>query len=307
MASAWLLLVVNSSARTLLIVEGPTNRILTELALPPDLTIAGIYPAGDKAYLPAVANGGQGELLVVNLAAMTLYRLPVSIPHPAAFAVAGNTAVLAAPSGALFRLGLATLEVQPWGEPLTQASCVGIALSNETVYTVWENSGGGILATFDLAGQLTGDYALPGIPAAVSLNHEGLAIIPVAARGDRLLIMIRDEKKTGKAPEVVALDCPLCEAPVYSCPLGLTIDNNVAYITAEDGSLVALDLSTFTVAGYVTLKRAVESIYLIPGAKQAIATCPITAELAQIDLTAGTICAVTDMPCKLGPAAVISR
>lgn len=96
---------MDSATHAVIIADGPSGEILSELSFAATLTPTelAVTPDYTKAYLPCAGTNGKNSLLAVNLTSMSLYSLPLDIPYPAQFVLAEAdpaSAYLAEPSGA---------------------------------------------------------------------------------------------------------------------------------------------------------------------------------------------------------------
>lgn len=295
------MLAIDDSTHAIIIADGISGEILTELSFNPELTPTelAITPDLTRAYLPCVSTNGQNSILTVNLTSLTTYTLPLSIPYPAQFALSPETpskAYLAEPCGNLHLLDLTTMSSQLLGTPATKASCVGLAVDSEKIYTAWEHSAGGTVMELDLTGSLSWQYDIGGIPTNVILAGTRL-IVPftnTAFTGEGIAFFNLSKKRP--SPTVVNIQCPICPSGLatYPCHAAIAADNQTAYIVNEDGaSIFRVDLETAQITDRMLIGRSLSRLYLIPDSELAIGTSNLFGDLSLIDLAGGTLLAVT--------------
>lgn len=294
------ILAVDDAAHAIIIADGVSGEILTELNFNPELTPTelAVTPDLTKAYLPCVNTNGQNSILTVNLTSLATYALPLSIPYPAQFSLSAEnpgTAYLAEPCGNLHRLDLTTMSSQLLGAPAAKASCVGLAVDSEKIYTAWEHSAGGTVMELDLTGNLSWQYDIGGIPTNVILGGNRL-IVPftnTAFTGEGIAFFNLSKKRP--SPTVVTIQCPICPSGLATYPCHAAIaDNQTAYIVNEDGaSIFRIDLETAQITDRLPIGKSLSRLYLIPDSKLALGTSNLFGDLSLIDLAAGSLIAVT--------------
>ncbi|WP_425059329.1 hypothetical protein SCACP_40130 [Sporomusa carbonis] len=292
---------VDATTHAVLIVDGPSGEILTELAYSPELTPTELVVTPDytKAYLPCAGINGKNSILAVNLTSLDIYRLPLSIPYPAQFVLAETTAAdayLAEPCGNLHHLDLTTMSSQLLGTPATKAGCVGLAADAERIYTAWEHYAGGTVMELDVKGNISWQYDIAGIPTNIILAGNRL-IVPftnTAFTGEGVALFNLSKKSS--SPTVVTIQCPSCPSGLaaYPCYAAIADDNRTAYIINEDGAAIfVIDLDTAQIVDRLIIGRSLSRLYLIPGSQLAIGTSNLFADLSLIDLAEGPLLAVT--------------
>lgn len=300
------LLAMDALAHSLLLINGSTGQIITELPYPADLSPIdlAVTADGSKAYIPADANG-EGILLVSNLRQQSLYRLPLAMPSPSQFALSpdGQSAFVATAEGSLHRLDLVSLSVTPCGTPgAPDTYCVGIQADTTALYSIWEHSGGGTFAAFDQQGHLLFEQALPGIPTNLTLDAHGHFIIPFtseSASGEGVFLMGKSLETAAIAATATILycNCPGSSIPcAYPSHAAFSPDGQTAYIVNEESaSITAIDIPTATVTGRIPIGRSISCLHLLPGGDFAIASSHMFADLSLIDLVNGRLLSITDM------------
>ncbi|SMD09137.1 YncE family protein [Sporomusa malonica] len=296
------LLAVDAATHAIIIADGLSGEIVTELAYSPELspTELVVTPDYTKAYLPCAATNGKNGILAVNLTSLSLYRLPISIPYPAQFVLpetSATTAYLAEPCGALYRLDLTTMSSQALGAPATKSSCVGLAADAEKIYAAWEHHAGGTVMELAPDGTISWQYDIAGIPTNIILAANRL-IVPftnTAFTGEGVALFNLSKKRT--SPAVVTIQCPSCPSSLaaYPCHAAVAPDNQTAYIVNEDGaSIFVINLNTAQIVDRLAIGRSLSRLYLIPGTELAIGTSNLFADLSLIDLASGPLLAVTN-------------
>ncbi|MCX7779593.1 MAG: hypothetical protein N2491_01605, partial [Negativicutes bacterium] len=179
--SPFKIVLADLSSHTILYVDVPTGKIMSEIPYPASVRPAGAILAEDRrtAYIPAVNKSGKGILFALNLESISLYQLPVDFPSPIRFCLApgGRHAYLADTAGALYALDLASLAVKQWGHMPEDTGCAGIAASDNSVYTVWECAEDGAIAIFNRQGELTQQIPLQGKPTYLALTPQGKLLV----------------------------------------------------------------------------------------------------------------------------------
>lgn len=296
------ILAVDATTHAVIIADGPSGEILTELSFAPELTPTelAVTPDYTKAYLPCAATNGKNSVLTVNLTSLALYSLPITIPYPAQFILAESeaaTAYFAEPGGNLHRLDLTTMSTQLLGAPAVKASCVGLAADKAAIYTAWEHGAGGTVMELNADGSIAWQYDIAGIPTNIILAGSRL-IVPftsTAFTGEGVALF--DLNKKRPSPTVVTIQCPSCPSGLaaYPCHAAVADDHCTAYIVNEDGaSIFVIDLETAQVIDRLPIGRSLSRLYLIPDSQLAIGTSNLFADLSLIDLTGGPLLAVTN-------------
>jgi YVTN family beta-propeller protein len=242
-----------------------------------------------------------------------LYKLPLTIPYPAQFILSPaetSAAYLADPGGSLHRLDLTTMSSERLGAPAVKASCVGLAADSEAIYTAWEHAAGGTVMELGTDGNIHWQYDIAGIPTNIILADQRL-LVPftnTAFTGEGVALF--NISKKNPAPAVVTIQCPSCPSGLaaYPCHAVLAADNKTAYIVNEDSaSICVIDLATAQVVDRLTLGRSLSRLYLLPDTHLAIGTSNLFADLSLIDLTSGSLLAVTNTKRQLLSAIAILR
>lgn len=283
------LLAADTEKRALLIVHGPSGAIAAEMAYPDGFTPTAIAVTEDgrRAFAAMAASGGVGALFVLNLRSLSVYRLPVEIPHPAFFAPIPGAplAAVIAPSGALYRLDIQDLTVRCCGQPGIAACCAGLAVDRTGLYTVWESEAGGILACFDHYGNLLYDRLLPGVPTALC-RQSGTTLAPFTGADGRKGLALYRDGATYTAPLLAWLP----PGPMWPGAAALSPTGDRAYVAGEEtGVLFIFDLSRLTVMQTIAIGQPLSSLCLLPGGRYAAAVST-AGSLHLIDLAQGAAC-----------------
>jgi DNA-binding beta-propeller fold protein YncE len=293
---------VDITTPAIILADGPSGEILNELSFAPELTPTelAVTPDYTKAYLPCAATNGKNSILAVNLSSLALYSLPIVIPYPAQFVLpetSDTIAYLAEPCGNLHRLDLTTMSIELLGAPAVKASCVGLAADAESIYTAWEHAAGGTIMGLKTNGNINWQYDIAGIPTNIILAGSRL-LVPftnTAFTGEGVALF--NVNKKSPSPAVVTIQCPSCPSGLaaYPCHAALAADNRTAYIINEDSaSICVIDLETAQVVDRLTLGRSLSRLYLLPDSHLALGTSNLFADLSLIDLTNGSLLAVTN-------------
>jgi len=309
MNTCYQLLIVDTTAQTLLVVDGLTNAILAEVTLPAAEAITAIYPAddGSKVFLPAAGNGGSGSIHILNLRNNSLYRLPVAISHPEYFTLQHTLAYFADPAGTLYTLDTATLAVTPGKTNNTRLSCMSLAATSEHLFSLWEEGASGLLSVMNTAGQLLREYRLPGAPTAMTLDAAGLAYVTLAGENNQLGLAVIGKEPGDLPPTALKLTCPHCKVPLTGYPIHLAVSETTIYLITEEGALTMIDKMTLQPTQHILLGQPLDTIHLLPNGQQAIGLSVMKGNLAMIDLSAGRITALTATSHYLGPIAIVRK
>jgi len=231
---------------------------------------------------------------------LSLYCLPITIPYPAQFILpktATLIAYLAEPCGNLHRLDLTTMSLELLGAPAVKASCVGLAADADAIYTAWEHQAGGTIMGLGTDGTITWQYDIAGIPTNIILAENRLIVPFTNTAFTSEGVALFDLSKKCPSPAVVTIQCPSCPSGLaaYPCHAALAADNKTAYIVNEDGaSVFVIDLETAQVIDRLTIGRSLSRLYLLPDNHSAIGTSNLFADLSLLDLTDGSLLAVTN-------------
>lgn len=294
------MLLVDTTAHALLLVDGAKGEILAEMSYPENYLPTALAVTADlaKAYLPAAGNNGSGALFIANLNHFSLYQLPMELPHPVQFALGpdNTTVYLVDPGGILYAADTVAMTLTKLGQP-DNASCVGIATDQQSIYTAWEHKNGGSIAIFSLQGELLKEHILSGIPTNIVVNGNRI-LVPFTASsftGEGLAIYDQN-KQDDSIPAVITIQCPLRTAGLKAYPCSVTVgpDEHTAYIVNEDsGSITLVDLHKADITGHITLGRSISNLKLLPDNRFAIATSNMFADLSLIDLVNERLLSVT--------------
>lgn len=295
------LLAIDASSHSLLMVDGPSGEILCEIAYPAKYSPTSLAITADrtKAFIPVVEPDGAGALFAVNLAAQSLYRLPVVLPHPAQFALSpeGTSAYLADTEGAIYSLDIALLSLKRWGQ-CDNSTCIGLAAVPDGICSAWEERSGGIIAVFSSEGKLLRETSILGIPTNISIDQSGRIIVPFTASkisGEGLAVL--DYKKNGGIPAIATIQCPSCSLGhrAYPCYAALSPDGCTAYVVNEDsGSISVIDVNNARPLDWFTVGRSISSLHILPDSRFALASSNMFCDLCLIDLVNGRLLTYTD-------------
>lgn len=301
------LLIVDLTARSLLIVDGATNMIIAELPLSSDEAITAICPSADgsRVYLPAAGNAGKGSLYVLNLLTTSIYRLPVTIAHPAWFTLADQTAYLADPSGQLYALDTVSLAVKEWGNPVLDAQCAGLAASSAAVFSLWESETDPQAIVFSLAGEMKGCVSLPGTPVALTVSADGNAYAACWLADNAIDLVSIPAVPAESLPACSRLVCPVCRQVLTGYPSALVNANQTLFVVTDEGAFTAVDLVSRQPVSHAVLTKPLDSLHLSPDGRRAIGHSLARGDLALVDLEGGRIIAMTATDHRLGPIGII--
>jgi len=299
------LLVIDDTTHSLLLVDSPNGEIIAEMPYPSQYTPTALFLAPDlvKVYIPAVGKGGTGALLVANLTQKSIYRLPIKLPQPIQFTLSpdGLCAYLSSPDGTLYALDILTMSLTNWGHP-TNATCVGLAVDVNAVYSVWELNDQGSLTVFNRDGQLINEHTLPGIPTNITLDACGHIFIPFTTSHFTIegIMCFNKTMKDDDTPCVItAQRCiyPYTTSPSAAYPSHVATwpDEHIAYVVNEESSsITVIDSDTAAIIRHIEIGRSISCLHILPGGDFGIATSQLFNDLCMIDLRNGRLLATTD-------------
>lgn len=293
------LLLVDATAHALLLVDGVKGEVLAELAYPDGYVPTALALTQDsaKAYLAAAGNNGGGCLFIANLHNLSLYPLPLELPHPMQFTLMPDrsTGYLVDPGGMLYAVDTIAMTVTNIGHS-ENASCVGITADDQAVYTAWEHKNSGSIAIFNHQGRLIKEHAISGIPTNIALNGSQI-LVPFTASsftGEGLAIF-EQNKPDDSIPAVITIQCPMHANALRAYPCSVTVGSNgqTAYVINEDsGSITTVDLKLAGITGHIILGRSISNLHLLPDSRFAVATSNMFADLTLVDLVNGRLLSV---------------
>lgn len=296
------LLAIDDSSHTLLLVDGPTGEIVSEMAYNIDYTPISLVVTPDysKAYMPAVSTLGKGALFAINLKSKSLYCLPIELPHPMQFTLApdSHTAYFAAPNGFIYCLDTTTLTLSKVGQSVSENfTCVGLVADNEKIYSAWESDIGGVVAVFDHSGRLLDEHLVNGIPTNIIADKRGLVSVPFTTAGAGSEgIVVFGGLRSG-LPASLTIQCPACTKGhrAYPCYAAVTPDQRSVYIVNEDsGSVTVADLLNATAVDCFSIGQSISSLHILPDSRFALASSNMFGNLALIDLVNGRLLSFTE-------------
>ncbi|MDL2281045.1 hypothetical protein LJC10_04225 [Selenomonadales bacterium OttesenSCG-928-I06] len=300
------MIVIDSESHSLLLIDGETNEILSELSYPREYTPTDIVLNKDSsiAYVPTVGTKKEHVIFKISIKdfKMSLDILPITVPYPFQFALEErenkSSAYIAEPNGSLYRVDLGNFNITKLALPLNKVSCVGLATSNNLIFSAFEHSAGGTLTAFDYEGSISFQYDIPSIPTNIVITKKGKLIIPftnTAFTGEGIAIF-EAALDVVKAPKVITLQCPSCPNALsfYPCHAAITPNDKTAYIVAEDSaSILVVDLDLGIIKDRLVIGRSISRLYLIADTSFAIATSYLFSDLCLIDLRNGQLTATS--------------
>ncbi|MCE5285231.1 MAG: hypothetical protein LLG02_05195 [Pelosinus sp.] len=300
------LLAIDALHKTIFCADGTKGEILWEVNYPANHTITELTvdTAACKAYLPAVDTAGRGALFTIDLTAKTLTELPLVLPHPLQFALLPEkqAAYLVDAQNTLHAINLADTSITAWGRPEGEdIACVGLEADSQGLYTAWEQGENGMIAAFDLAGNLQYQHELTGIPTNIILAGDRQILVPFTTTNytkEGIIIIKQNEKNDTTA--VITTKCCLCTnsaSPyaIYPSHAAISPDGHTAYIVNEESaSLTILDLTTAKITGHIQVGRSISYLHILPGGKFGLASSHMFADLCLIDLINGKLLSTTN-------------
>jgi DNA-binding beta-propeller fold protein YncE len=293
------ILAIDALHKTIFCANGKDGETLWEAAYPPNYTITELTvdTAACQAYLPAVDTAGHGALFAVDLTTKTLKELPLVLPHPLQFALLPEkqAAYLVDAQNTLHAINLVDLSITAWGRPEgDDIACVGLVADGQRLYSAWEQGQNGMVAAFDLMGNLQYQHELPGIPTNIILGCDGQIFVPFTTTNytKEGFVIINQSNDT---PAVITTKCCLCTnsaSPyaIYPSHAAITADGHTAYIVNEESaSLTVFDLPTAKITGHIQVGRSISYLHILPGGKFGLASSNMFADLCLIDLVNGKL------------------
>lgn len=300
------ILAADLSIHALLLIDGPSCRVLAQMPYPESFSPVTIALSGNKAFVPANdAIADKGALFVLNLSTGSLYRLPVSIPPIAQFTLhpGGSYAYLIGTDHTLYQLDMATLSLSSWGGPGVNTNPTGMAATETTVYTIWENAEGGSLVSFNLQGELLHEAAFSAIPTSIrTISAENLLITFTASQeaGEGVLVVT----DTTESPVIITTLCPhdMLSHQNYPIHAAVSSDGFTAYLVNEDSASVSvIDLTAGGVTGHILVGRSISRLYILPDSRFALASSALFADLVLLDLVNAKVLATSTSQHELYP------
>lgn len=295
-------LIADYASHAILLADVPTGEILSEIPYSASIKPVAILVTEDKktAYIPAAKSGGSGLLFALSLETLSLYQLPVEMPHPIQFALApgGKRAYLAGPDSTLYGLDLMSMELTTWGHMPEDCTCVGIAANDNGIYTVWEHVAGGTLAIFSRQGRLQVQHPFVGTPTSLTLTKQGLLIIPyTSAYAGEGVTLFSADSNSGDCPAAVTLQCSHCARGVRAYPNHAVVspDETILYVVNEDSSSLAIiNLPQASVSGCIPIGHSLSQIAVSADGRFAVGASNAFADLCLIDLVNRRLLSLTN-------------
>lgn len=303
------LLLIDATSHSLLLVEGPGGKVLSEVSLPKNtsaIDMAMVTPC-QQAFISLASNKGSGSLMVLHLDTFTPNPTFPEIPYPSQIAPTsdGKKVYFADPAGNLYLLDLESSAVSSWEAPPGVGSCTGLVTDTNHLYGVWETPSGGVLIVFDQQNTPLREYTLRGCPTSLTLDQQGRLYVPYTTNscsGEGVFIV-------SDHPTVITITCSCCALAARSYPLHVTVEpaGKLAYITCEDSASIAVvDMSSTKLIATIPVRRSISRLALLPGGKTAIASSNMFADLCLIDLMNARLISFTSSVRELlSPMAII--
>ncbi|MDR3561546.1 MAG: hypothetical protein P4N59_08950 [Negativicutes bacterium] len=306
---------LDALSHSVLIIDGPSGEIVSELPLPPGFRPVdlAVHPVAQTVYIALAAQSGAGSLLLLNLNRRSLASAAPLIPHPAQFCLAPGIEqiYLADPTGSLYAFSLATSTLTVWDKPAGSGLCAGLASGRENLFGVWENAGGGTLAIYDHCGKILAEYPIGGIPTSLTLDQQGRPFVPFTANafsGEGLFFLPAINQNDGRCA-VVTIQCSCCcsVGRVYPTHVAVEPAGKLAYVACENNASIAvIDVDSARLSAIIPLGHSPSRLALLSDGKFAVASSNMFADLALIDLVNHRPLAFTSTSRELlSPLAVI--
>lgn len=301
---------LDMTAGMLLVFDGPSGKILTEIPYPKGFTPMelAVHPFEEKIFLPSNGEKGMGALFIAHLGKGYLYQLPLVFPFFSQFALApdASAAYFADGGGQLYQLDLHTAALTPWGRTEC-ACCVGLAAGTDAVYTVWEYGNRGFLAIFDPLGNLCSQHLLPAIPTNIRISRKGHLLIPVTSNepiGEGLLhikVSPGDNRRPIQVHYFMYTD-KVSLNTAYPCYVALSPEEHLIYLVNEDlPSIALLDLEKQLLLRQIRTPYALTCLQVLPEGAYCLAASFDSPELLLMDLLDGSLVCTTHIGRKLLP------
>jgi hypothetical protein len=299
---------IDSLSHSLLVINGASGEILSELLFPSGFTPIELAVSrdGKKVFLPGYDENGTGCLLMASISRNYLYHLPVSLPQPTQFTLSFDDChvYFTDAENYLHQLNSTTLGLKTWGCP-ADAACVGLAADEAGVYSVWEHGGKGSLAIFNHHGQVLHEQLLPGIPTNITFDRRGHILIPVTSTdptGEGIICFDFHSEPANRQlhsgfsqGRYIMYTREMSNGPAYPCNVTLSSERNMVYIVNEESEAIAMiNLSPPTLLGQIFIGRPISYLHLLPGGTWGIASGHMTPCLLLIDLLAGNVAFISD-------------
>lgn len=309
------ILAADLAANALSIIDCPSCKILAQVAYSDSISPINIVATTDfkKAYIPANDKAaGKGCLLVLNFATSSLYKLPVDIPPILQFALSFDSAAayIVDTNNTLYQLDTSSLVLTPWGCPGINSTCTGIVATAAQIYTIWEDTDGGTLLSFDNCGKMIHEYTFSAIPTNITVDQQDTILIPFTASadaGEGVLVFDATQPDADNHAVITTL-CPadMLSHQNYPCCAALSPDGTLAYIVNEDSaSITIIDVKKRVVTGHIIVSRSISRLYILPDNRFALASSALFADLILIDLVNKQVLATTTPQHELYPYVAI--
>lgn len=290
------LIAIDLTGHQALLIENKNGTVLSRFNYPTAATPTGlaVHASGAKACL-ATKQENNGSIFILNLNSAERYRLPVDLPDPTQFAIDPEfkQAYFVSHESILYALDMMTLELKALAQP-SGATCVGICLTGQHIYTAWETEAEGIAAAFSAAGDFLYEYKISGIPTNLCVWQNKLLIPFTESKtyGEGLAILSENT-----VPIYLTFQAPSATRALHVYPCNVTIDStrNIAYVTNEDsGSITMIDLTDNSICDHFTIGRSITNLHLLPDTRFAIATSNMFADLTLLDLINQKLLSITE-------------
>ncbi len=191
------------------------------------------------------------------------------------------------------------------GRTQQEATCVGIHITDDSIYTIWEQEQGGIIALFNKQGKLISEYFLPGIPTQLMVTATKLLLVTYTCTlltGEGLALLETQDSKL-QLIKAIPFNCPFQPIKTYPAAITISPTENTAYVVHEDGGFISkIDLTTKMLVATWLIGHSISSLHFLPDNRFAMGPSRKFADLILIDMTSGEPVSITSSPerCLLG-------
>jgi hypothetical protein len=301
------MLLFDGAAHKILHVDGLNGTFIAETPYPPDIEpLDAVLLNKSIVYILAISETTGENIIFQYLATeknvspqKKLHPLP--IPDISPLQIAGDEQasqlMIACKDGSLYIWYNHALRL--FGRPQQNAVCVGIQIAGDSIYTIWEQEQGGIIALFNRQGQLLSEKFIPGIPTQLQLTNETLLLVSYTSTqwtGEGLALL-ETTNSTLNLVKVIPFNCPLQPIKTYPATITMSPTENTAYVIHEDGGFISkINLTTKKLDATWLIGHSISALHFLPDNRFAIGPSQKFADLTLIDMTLGEPVSITNSP-----------
>ncbi len=286
------LLCVDLKSASLVYLEYASQKIIPKLTFSP--TAKPLLLCRDKnGRIYFLVSDPAGSELYIGTHQLAFTKTAVALPEltQAALSDDGKSLYCIDEKNTLLFVDLDSSVVTPVARP-ENASCVGIALSEDSIHTAWETPRGGSIASFDLSRKLHHEYFLPAIPTNIACRKEKIYVTftqsPLYGEG---VAVFSPDKKDMFCSFYQPQKNPAFQ--LYPCNLIFSPQDDLLYILNEDAASVTCLRDNLQIHDYFSLGHSISSLQMTDDARFAICGSNMFADLLLLDLVNRKILSVS--------------